>query len=70
MNMNHLRHIPRATHGVEDLQMGLVHLSSIHSQIFKLFLHVIEEEAVNVVEKDVHCHVCSDMTYCDIFMFI
>jgi len=68
-----LRHMLGGTHSMDDLQMRRDHLSSINNQILKPFLHVIKEEAVDVVEDDVHfcvysdrtyyCHVCSIRTY-------
>jgi len=60
MSLYHLMNLLGDTHDVKDLHKRLYHFSSIHSQILKLFLHVVEEEVTDVVKKDVYCHVCSD----------
>jgi len=59
-SLGHLRHLLGGTRGVEDLQMRPDHLNSIHIQIFWLILHVVEEKAADVVEEDVHYHICSN----------
>ena len=41
MRRDHLRHQLGGIYGVEDLQMRLEHLSSLHNQILRLFLHVV-----------------------------
>jgi len=58
MSLDHLRHLLEGT--PQRGQMRPNQLSSIHSQILRSFLHVVEEEAASLVEKDVHCHVCLD----------
>ena len=60
MRRDHLRHLRGGTHGVEDLQMRPNHLSNIHNQIHRLFLHVVKEEAAIVIEKDMRYHVCTN----------
>ena len=58
-------------HDVHDVEMMMRrdHLSSIHNQTLRLFLHVVEEEvvsqveeeAVGMVEEEVHYCVCPDI---------
>ena len=61
MSLDHLRQLLGGSHSMEHLQMRSDYLISIHTQILRLFLHVVEEEAADVVDKDVCCHICSDM---------
>ena len=63
MRQDRLRHLLGGTHDVEDLQIRPGHLNSIQNQILRLFLHVVEKEVANMVEKDVHCHICSDKIF-------
>ena len=60
MSLVHLKHLLGGTHDVEDLHTRPDYLNVIYSQILRLILHMVEEEATDVTEEDVHYHVCSD----------
>ena len=61
MRLDHLRHLLGGTHSVKDLHTRSDHLGNIYNQILRLFLHLVDEEAADVAEEDVRCHVCSNM---------
>ena len=63
MSLDHLMHLLGGTHDAENLQIRQEHFSSIHNQILKLFLHVVEEEAADLVGENVYCHVLFGFGY-------
>ena len=58
--LDHLKDMLGGIRNVKHLETRPNHFSCMHNKILRLFLHVVKEEAMDMVQEDVHCHVCSD----------